>query len=157
LIQKAGFADDRIVESHGTIHYLQCVQPDANSTIWPIEHGTTFDVDDDLRLRGPTPRGPPSTNNYDTRPNILMFGDWSWLSQRTDEQEQRFDSFCRDNLHSGLPFVVIEVGAGEIHSGLPFVVIEDGAGEIHCMIPPKFCEANVLWLEALVDDNPTYS
>jgi NAD-dependent SIR2 family protein deacetylase len=44
------------------------------------------------------------------RPNILMFGDWSWLSDRTDRQEQCFDDFIAR--HSDAPMAVIEMGAG---------------------------------------------
>lgn len=39
-----------------------------------------------------------------------MFGDWSWLSQRTREQEQQFDRFL-DALGEKRT-VVIEMGAG---------------------------------------------
>ena len=28
-----------------------------------------------------------------SRPNILMFGDWSWIGRRTDEQHERFEEF----------------------------------------------------------------
>ena len=45
------------------------------------------------------------------RPNILMFGDWGWVGDRTEAQEGRFEAFLR-----GLPkdtrLVIIEVGAG---------------------------------------------
>lgn len=91
---------------------MQCVDPEVNDTIWPVAAGATFDVDGDLRLRGPTPRGPPGSN-YEARPNILMFGDWKWISRRTDEQEGRLDAFCLNTLAPGVPFVVIEVGAGK--------------------------------------------
>jgi hypothetical protein len=43
------------------------------------------------------------------RPNILMFGDYSWISDRTSAQEDRFEAFLerhRDTL------TVIEMGAG---------------------------------------------
>jgi hypothetical protein len=39
-----------------------------------------------------------------------MFGDWSWLSDRTRGQEMRFDSFCAQ--HQGEPLAVVEMGAG---------------------------------------------
>jgi NAD-dependent SIR2 family protein deacetylase len=50
------------------------------------------------------------------RPNILMFGDYSWLHQRTREQENRFDAFLSDNRET--PLVIIEIGAG---SALPTI------------------------------------
>jgi hypothetical protein len=39
-----------------------------------------------------------------------MFGDWSWISDRTDGQERHFDAFITD--HRDHPMVVIELGAG---------------------------------------------
>jgi NAD-dependent SIR2 family protein deacetylase len=42
------------------------------------------------------------------RPNILMFGDWGWLSERSDAQERRLQSW----LHTVRRLLVIEVGAG---------------------------------------------
>jgi NAD-dependent SIR2 family protein deacetylase len=44
------------------------------------------------------------------RPNILMFGDVSWLSERTRQQERAFDEFLTDHRHARL--VVLEMGAG---------------------------------------------
>jgi NAD-dependent SIR2 family protein deacetylase len=45
-----------------------------------------------------------------SRPNILMFGDGSWLPDRTEVQESRLDRFL-DNL-GDRPTAVIEIGAG---------------------------------------------
>ncbi len=39
-----------------------------------------------------------------------MFGDYSWLSDRTRGQEMRFDSFLAQ--HQQEPIIVIEMGAG---------------------------------------------
>lgn len=44
------------------------------------------------------------------RPNILMFGDYGWISARTDRQEGRFEEFL-DSARLK-PMVVIEMGAG---------------------------------------------
>jgi hypothetical protein len=43
------------------------------------------------------------------RPNILMFGDWYWDSERSDQQQARFGQWLRSI--EG-PLVVIECGAG---------------------------------------------
>ena len=72
---------------------------------------TTFDVDYELRLRNAMPTGPPG-ENHPARPNILMFGDWCWQGDRTGKQEGRFSTFRRNSLQKGVPFVVIEIGAG---------------------------------------------
>jgi len=68
-------------------------------------------VDDDLRLRNAMPTGPPG-KNHPARPNILMFGDWVWLDDRTEKQENHFYTFRQNSLQKGVPFVVIEIGAG---------------------------------------------
>ena len=39
-----------------------------------------------------------------------MFGDWSWISDRTARQERNFDEFVTD--HRDVTLVVIEMGAG---------------------------------------------
>src|SRR5262249_18898068 len=44
------------------------------------------------------------------RPNILMFGDWSWDSAWTDAQIRRMDQWIESL--SGAPLVLIECGAG---------------------------------------------
>ena len=45
-----------------------------------------------------------------SRPNILMFGDWSWLPDRTHSQQQCFDAFLAENADRRV--AVIEMGAG---------------------------------------------
>jgi hypothetical protein len=45
-----------------------------------------------------------------SRPNILMFGDWSWLPERTHAQEQCFQAFLEQ--HADARIAVIELGAG---------------------------------------------
>ena len=44
------------------------------------------------------------------RPNILMFGDFSWLDERCREQEERYHSFLERQHDKRI--VVIEIGAG---------------------------------------------
>ena len=44
------------------------------------------------------------------RPNILMFGDWSWLSERSMKQESRLGRWL--NAIDSEKTVVIEMGAG---------------------------------------------
>ena len=111
VVQKAGFKEDRIAECHGSIHFVQCVDKSISSEIWPVPSDTTFDVDDDLRLRNAMPTGPPG-QNHPARPNILMFGDFGFIGDRTYQQQKRFNTFQRDSLRDGVPFVVIEIGAG---------------------------------------------
>jgi NAD-dependent SIR2 family protein deacetylase len=103
--QKAGFAEENILEVHGSIHHLQCIRP-CSEEIW--ENSETIPVDfATMRAR----RIPACTHCGGTaRPNILMFGDWSWISDRTARQERNFDEFVTD--HRDASLVVVEMGAG---------------------------------------------
>jgi hypothetical protein len=41
-----------------------------------------------------------------------MFGDWSWVSQRTEAQQARFDSWVSGLSNSSPRLAVVELGAG---------------------------------------------
>ena len=111
--QKAGFSEDQIVEVHGSIYYMQCVNPQASPLVWPVPDHTMFNIDEDtLRLRDPCPKGPPGSENNLARPNVLMFGDWNWISRRTDVQEKKFLDFKKSLLRNDASFVILEIGAG---------------------------------------------
>jgi NAD-dependent SIR2 family protein deacetylase len=103
--QKAGFEDDRILEVHGSIHWLQCSSP-CCETIW--HNNEQIPVDLATMRAGHIPRCPRCKGV--SRPNILMFGDWSWLPDRTHQQEQRLQQFLDD--HGDKRIAVIEMGAG---------------------------------------------
>jgi NAD-dependent SIR2 family protein deacetylase len=103
--QKAGFADGNILEVHGSIHHLQCTRP-CSEAIW--DNNETIPVDFATMRAGHVPQCIHC--GATARPNILMFGDWSWISARTARQERNFDEFRTD--HRRLPVVVIEMGAG---------------------------------------------
>ena len=103
--QKAGFDEDKVLEVHGSIHHLQCLAP-CSGAIWPnreeipVDHMTmrAQAIPRCIRCGGVA------------RPNVLMFGDFSWLSDRTDAQEHRFGIFLEEN--RGHDTVVVEMGAG---------------------------------------------
>ena len=103
--QKAGFSEDRIYEVHGSIHHLQCTVP-CHRGIWPNDAEYTIDESTMRSLDVPK----CSRCQRVARPNILMFGDYSWLSQRSAAQEDNFDQFLQFNHKQKL--VVIEIGAG---------------------------------------------
>ena len=103
--QKAGYSEDQILEVHGSIHHLQCLTPCADD-IW--ENFETIPVDTRTMRAEHVPQC--RNCNRPARPNILMFGDYSWLSNRTRGQEFRFDYFL--DQHKGQALVVIEMGAG---------------------------------------------
>jgi NAD-dependent SIR2 family protein deacetylase len=103
--QKAGFAGDAILEVHGSIHHLQCLSP-CHMDIW--ENHETFDVDFETMRSRHIPTCPQCRGT--ARPNILMFGDYSWIGARSHGQEMRFDLFQEENRN--MKIVVVEMGAG---------------------------------------------
>jgi NAD-dependent SIR2 family protein deacetylase len=105
--QKAGFPEDRIVECHGSIHHLQCSRP-CHRAIWSADT-TRVTVDEDtFRAEPPLPSCPACAEV--ARPNILMFGDWAWIPDRSAAQETRFESWLDRAGPAGL--VIVEIGAG---------------------------------------------
>ncbi len=103
--QKAGFAADRVAECHGSIHHLQCIDG-CHDGIWPADDFQPALDEEACLLRSDLPLCPRC--GAIARPNILMFGDWGWLGQRSEGQEERLHAWLRgvDRL------LVIEVGAG---------------------------------------------
>lgn len=105
--QVAGFDDSSIVECHGSIHHLQCTAPCCDA-IWDAAE-VEVEVDEaSFRARGQLPTC-PSCGRL-ARPNVLMFGDWSWLSHRTHDQERRMAKWLGGIV--GTRLVIVEVGAG---------------------------------------------
>lgn len=105
--QQAGFAPGRIHECHGSIHHLQCLEP-CCAAIWPAdEFQPEVDEERCLLLNAP-PRCPHC--GALARPNILMFGDGSWLEQRSARQEAAQSAWLRQVRRP----VVIEIGAGTV-------------------------------------------
>jgi len=111
--QQAGFAADRVVECHGSIHHLQCRVP-CHDGIWGAE-GKTVEVDDETFHATSDFPACPRCGRV-ARPNVLMFGDWSWVPGRTSDQEDRFRSWLE--AVAGSRLVVVELGAG---TGVPTV------------------------------------
>lgn len=103
--QKAGFAESEILEFHGSIHHLQCTRP-CSDRIW--ENRASFSIDEETMRAEEVPTCPRC--GAVARPNILMFGDWSWVEERTRRQRERFNSFL--NAQHGRKLVVVELGAG---------------------------------------------
>lgn len=103
--QKAGFKEEHVLEVHGSIHHLQCLKP-CTDLIWPNQEQIEVDMGRMRALEIPTC---PYCKGV-SRPNILMFGDWSWLSGRTRSQEDRFEAFLDKNAEKRI--AVIEMGAG---------------------------------------------
>ena len=103
--QKAGFDEKRVLEVHGSIHHLQCSLP-CGSYIWNNQHNIAVDVKRMRALEVPFCK----TCGKTARPNILMFADWNWVSERSDAQQIRYKNFISEIGHEKL--VALELGAG---------------------------------------------
>ncbi|PIE02070.1 MAG: NAD-dependent deacetylase [Acidobacteria bacterium] len=104
--QKAGFQEDQILECHGSIHHLQCTG--HCSSCWPAD-GEIISVNEQT-MRAERPLPTCHHCGKIARPNILMFGDWGWDSEREMEQSRSFRQWLHDI--QGLRVVLIECGAG---------------------------------------------
>ena len=103
--QKAGFSETEILEVHGSIHHLQCLRP-CCAAIWPNNEQIKVD-ETSMRAR----HLPACLHCHGVaRPNILMFGDFSWLDDRCRQQEESYQDFL--HRQQGRRIVVIEIGAG---------------------------------------------
>ncbi len=104
--QKAGFADGRVAECHGSIHHLQCLRG-CGEPIRPAD-GAVVEVDPaTCRAREPFPTCPGCRGL--ARPNILLFGDLGWDDARTSGQMETLGDWL-DGVAG--PLVVLELGAG---------------------------------------------
>lgn len=103
--QRAGFDDASVLECHGSIHHLQCIN-DCVGALWPAEAFVPVVDQAQCRLLGVAPQCPEC--GALARPAILMFGDWGWNDQRTEAQAGHFAAWRARVRHP----VVIELGAG---------------------------------------------
>lgn len=105
--QRAGFDPEHIVEIHGSFDGMQCTR-DCGIGIVPAQ---SYHVEVDpvsMRAIHPLPSCPRCGGL--SRPNILMFGDWGWDSERTDRQMRRLNAWLGSLGNARL--VVVECGAG---------------------------------------------
>ena len=105
--QKAGFAEERIHECHGSIHHLQCAAG-CSGPVWPVAAAAVPVDVRTMRARPPLPDCPFCGRL--ARPNVLMFGDWNWQPQRGREQALRLRHWLEAT--EGKKLAVIECGAG---------------------------------------------
>jgi len=108
--QKAGFAEEQVEECHGSIHHLQCTHP-CSAGIWDARDERVAVDEDTFRAKEPLPRCKHCSGM--ARPNVLMFGDWSWISTRTDSQSGRRSAWLKGILEARLRLAIVELGAGE--------------------------------------------
>jgi len=108
--QKAGFDSEQINEIHGSIHHFQCTKP-CSSTIWnanKIEVNVNLESFEALE---PMPHCPKC--GALARPNILMFGDWNWIADRSNKQAEKYSQFIHNLLKNNAKVALIELGAGK--------------------------------------------
>jgi len=108
--QKAGYDGKKIVEIHGSIHHLQCSVP-CMDDIWSAEEINVKVDMEKFEAEEPLPKCRHCGEI--ARPNILMFGDWNWVSGRTAGQEFMFERWLEKIDDMGYRLVIIEIGAGK--------------------------------------------
>jgi len=107
--QKAGFDENRIEECHGSIHHFQCASPCSNE-IWDAGE-IEVEIDEEIfEAQEPLPRCKKCGGV--ARPNILMFGDWSWIDHRSRIQSNRLSEWLLALQEKQYKLVIIEIGAG---------------------------------------------
>lgn len=121
--QKAGLARNQVYECHGSIHHLQCLAPCCGD-IWPADDFFPEVDSVNCLLLNTLPLCPHCGGL--ARPNILMFGDWGWRAERSEEQSMQLDRW----LASVKKPVIVEIGAG---TAIPSVRLfgEQLASEYH--------------------------
>ena len=102
--QKGGIPADKIYEVHGSIHLLQCLSP-CSEDIWKNTESIPLDLS---TMRARRILRCPRCGEV-SRPNVLMFGDFSWISRHSDQQNRKYRNFLKQ---APSPTVVVEMGAG---------------------------------------------
>lgn len=103
--QKAGFPEHRLLEIHGSIHHLQCIEP-CRQDIWSADDIDPFVDESTCFWHGDLPQCPYCGEL--ARPNVLMFYDAEWLPKRTARQREHLE-YWQSSLKT---MVVLELGAG---------------------------------------------
>jgi len=106
--QKAGFPEERVMECHGSIHHLQCID-DCEGKLWPADK-TIVEIGEGFRAKDPLPTCPDCGRV--ARPNILMFGDFGWNYSRSNGQRDRLVRWMDRVEKEGAKLAIIEMGAG---------------------------------------------
>jgi len=123
--QKAGFPEERISECHGSVHWMQCTAV-CTEEIWSNEDLSVQVDESTFRASGPLPRC--KNCNSLARPNVLMFGDSTWIGRRSSEQQRRYRKWLT-TFNPKTKLVVIEVGAG---TAIPTVRQESQKRVLEC-------------------------
>ena len=105
--QRSGFPEERIVEVHGSVHYVQCLGGTCKGLIPATPYSVEVDPET-FRARPPLPTCPQCGSLL--RPNILMFLDGWWNGSRALAQRRQLKPWL-DAVPPG-KLAIIECGAG---------------------------------------------
>lgn len=115
--QRAGWSEDEVFEIHGSIHWLQCFDP-CSEAMWSAEP-TRVRIDrKSFRATGELPTCPRCDGV--ARPNVYMFGDFSFVGDRADAQHERYRAWLNTHMNRDR-LVILEFGAG---TAIPSVRME---------------------------------
>lgn len=107
--QKAGFSEEQIHECHGSLHQLQCIN-ECKSALWTADAFQPEVDAEACRLLNAPPECPLCKSL--ARPNVLMFNDWNWVTQRTRSQARAEAKWLDSLAEAQARVVVVEMGAG---------------------------------------------
>jgi len=105
--QRAGFDPDRILEVHGSLDWIQCMN-DCGVGVFPSALVRVAVDKETMRARAPLPACPVCGSL--ARPNVLFFNDAEWDIRRSYDQEVRFNSWLQGL--AGARLAIVECGAG---------------------------------------------
>jgi NAD-dependent SIR2 family protein deacetylase len=104
--QKAGFPETHIRELHGSLNYLQSVQPQVFSEIWRNDLDlNTLEQSIEADIFPLSPDGKTMA-----RPNVYMFRDYFYLETRSKAQDTHYQAFLQRN--EGKKIIAFEIGSG---------------------------------------------
>ncbi|EFC42131.1 predicted protein [Naegleria gruberi] len=127
------FPQEKIAECHGCILYLQCTNSSTCEDIYSVKKHNEFYAETHPETCYPLPVDMESFRVPEkslpkcihcgslARPNIMMFGDYGFVGDRSNEQEDRLrESFIKwregidktKNVENQIHLVTIEIGAG---------------------------------------------
>lgn len=105
--QRDGFDPARVIEAHGSIHWMQCL---AGCGVPPFPADPFAVLVDESTFRAEPPLPACPSCGAMARPNILMFGDLDWDGSRTAAQHHRLNAWLESLADARL--VLVECGAG---------------------------------------------
>ncbi|HEU4534511.1 MAG TPA: Sir2 family NAD-dependent protein deacetylase [Polyangiaceae bacterium] len=115
-LQRAGFAEERVFEGHGSLFWAQCQRACGVGVYAAHDARIPWD-ESTLRATGPAPLCPAC--GAPSRPNVLFFGDSGFDASRSEAQYARLRAWLdRAMSGPGARLVVVECGAG---TGVPNV------------------------------------